>query len=92
MLIFRCTTVGQFAHELGTLRHGLFTLPDIGAVANWLFVLVMLFVEWLHRDRDHGLEITRMRSKVLRWSLYLFLLLVIYINGGETTGFIYQVF
>ena len=92
MLIFRCTTVGQFAHELGTLRHGLFTLPDIGVAANWLFVLVMLIVEWLLRDRDHGLEISRMRSKALRWSLYLLLILVIFLNGGETTGFIYQVF
>ena len=92
MLIFRCTTVGQFAHELGTLRHGLFTLPEIGAVANWLFVIVMLIVEWLHRHRDHGLDISTMRSRVLRWGVYLLILLVIFLNGGETTGFIYQVF
>ena len=92
MLIFRCTTVGQFAHELGTLRHGLFTLPEIGAVANWLFAIVMLIVEWLHRHRDHGLDISTMRSRVLRWGVYLLILLVIFLNGGETTGFIYQVF
>ena len=36
MLIFRCGSVGQFVGELNTLRHGLFTLPDIGSAANWL--------------------------------------------------------
>ena len=92
MLIFRCTTVGQFAHELGTLRHGLLSLPEIGTVANWLFAIVMLIVEWLHRHRDHGLNISTMRSRVLRWGVYLLILLVIFLNGGETTGFIYQVF
>ena len=92
MLIFRCTTIGQFSHELGTLRHGLFTLPDIGAAVNWLFVAAMLVVEWLHRRRDHGLDIANMRSKPLRWGVYLLLVLIIFLNGGETTAFIYQVF
>ncbi|MBQ6068566.1 MAG: MBOAT family protein [Bacteroidales bacterium] len=92
MLIFRCTTMAQFAHELGTLRHGLLTLPDIGAAANWLFVVAMLIVEWCQRHRDHGLEMSSMRSTVLRWGVYLLLVLVIFIYGGETTSFIYQVF
>ena len=92
MLIFRCTTIGQFTHELGTLRHGLFTLPDIGAAANWLCVGAMLVVEWWHRRRDHGLDMADVRSKPLRWGVYLLLVLVIFLNGGETTAFIYQVF
>ncbi|MBO4600502.1 MAG: MBOAT family protein [Bacteroidales bacterium] len=92
MLIFRCTTVSQFAGELGTLRHGLFTLPDIGEAVNWLFVVAMLAVEWFHRDKDHGLEIGYMRSKLLRWCIYLIVILVIFLNGGEATSFIYQVF
>ena len=92
MLIFRCTTVGQFAHELGTLSHGLFSIPSIGAVSNWLFVLLLLFVEWVQRDKEHGLEISRIGSRPLRWSIYLVLILVIFLYGGETTSFIYQVF
>ena len=92
MFIFRCTTVGQFAHELGTLRHGLFTVPDIGAPSNWLFVALMLLLEWFHRKRDHGLEIGKMRSRPLRWTVYFLLILSIFIYGGEATSFIYQVF
>ena len=92
MLIFRCGTVSQFAHELGTLRQGLFTIPDIGSVANWLFVLAMLLVEWLQRNRDHGLELATVRCQPLRWGIYLLLILLVFLNGGETTGFIYQVF
>lgn len=92
MLIFRCNNINQFVAELGSLRFGLFSIPNIGAVTNWLFVLVMILVEWYHRNRDNGLEIGYMKCKPLRWSIYLILLLIIFLNGGETTGFIYQVF
>lgn len=92
MLIFRCTTVNQFAHELGTLRYGLFSIPDIGTVTNWFFVFVLFLVEWVQRDKDHGLEMSRIQSKPLRWGIYFVLVLVIFLYGGETTSFIYQVF
>lgn len=92
MLIFRCNSINQFIVELSSIRLGFFSIPDVGAVTNWLFVFVMVLVEWCHRNRDNGLEISYMRSKPLRWSIYLLLILVIFLNGGETTGFIYQVF
>ncbi len=92
MLIFRCNSINQFVVELSSIRLGFFSIPDVGAVTNWLFVFVMVLVEWCHRNRDNGLEISYMRSKPLRWSIYLLLILVIFLNGGETTGFIYQVF
>lgn len=92
MLIFRCNTAGQFAHELSTLRHGLFTLPNVGDVVGWFFVALMLVVEWVQREKDHGMEISGLRSKPLRWCIYMLLLFCIFIYGGETTSFIYQVF
>ena len=92
MLIFRCNNINQFVAELDSLRLGFFSIPDVGAATNWLFVFVMMLVEWCHRNRDNGLEIDYIRSKPLRWSIYLILILVIFLNGGETTGFIYQVF
>ena len=92
MLIFRCNNINQFVAELDSLRIAFFSIPDVGAATNWLFVFVMMLVEWCHRNRDNGLEIDYIRSKPLRWSIYLILILVIFLNGGETTGFIYQVF
>ena len=92
MLIFRCSSINQFIAELSSVRFSFFSIPDVGAVTNWLFVFVMVLVEWCHRNRDNGLEISYMRRKPIRWSIYLILILFIFLNGGETTGFIYQVF
>ncbi len=92
MLIFRCTSVSQFIGEITSLGHGLFSIPTIGPVTNWLFVVAMLLVEWFNRRRDYGLEISHIHNKSLRWGIYLIILMVIFLNGGETTSFIYQVF
>ena len=83
MFIFRCTTVHQFVGEMETLSHGLFSVPQLGELKCWIFVGVMIFVEWLNRTKDHGLDLQ---------SVYIVLLLLIFLNGGQTTGFIYQVF
>ena len=92
MLIFRCNSINQFVAELSSIRLSFFSIPDVGAVTNWLFVFVMVLVEWCHRNRDNGLEISYMKSKPLRWSIYLILIMFVFLNGGEATGFIYQVF
>jgi D-alanyl-lipoteichoic acid acyltransferase DltB (MBOAT superfamily) len=92
MFIFRCNSINQFVAELSSIRLSFFSIPDVGAVTNWLFVFVMVLVEWCHRNRDNGLEISYMKSKPLRWSIYLILIMFVFLNGGEATGFIYQVF
>lgn len=92
MLIFRCTTMNQFVGEIETLKHGLFTMPRFGEIIFWIFALLMLCVEWCNRNRDHGLEISLVKSKALRWMIYLIIVGIIFLYGGQTTGFIYQVF
>lgn len=92
MFIFRCTTVHQFVGEMETLSHGLFSVPQLGELKCWIFVGVMIFVEWLNRTKDHGLDLQSVHKKGVRWSVYIVLLLLIFLNGGQTTGFIYQVF
>lgn len=92
MLIFRCTTMNQFVGEIATLKHGLFAIPKCGEIVYWIFVLLMLFVEWCNRNRDHGLEISSIKSKTLRWAVYLAIVGTIFLYGGQSAGFIYQVF
>lgn len=92
MLIFRCTTIDQFLGEVGTLKHGLLSVPEIGELKYWLFVIVMMFVEWWNRNNDHGLDLTAVRAKSIRWFAYIVILVLIFLNGGQATSFIYQVF
>ena len=79
--------------QFGTLRafYRFFTLPEI-RLTN-LFVVMMLVVEWLQRDKQHGLEgmdkLYVFRNKYLRPVFYALLLLLVLVYGGKHASFIY---
>lgn len=54
-----------------------------------VFVLVMLMIEWLQRDREHGLAMDRVKSGVLRYMCYLGVLALIFVYGMFNETFIY---
>jgi D-alanyl-lipoteichoic acid acyltransferase DltB (MBOAT superfamily) len=56
-----------------------------------LFIVIMLVVEWLQREKEHGLEMkNEKRYKFFRWSMYLLLTLAIFLfQSQDTTQFIY---
>jgi 1-acyl-sn-glycerol-3-phosphate acyltransferase len=47
-----------------------------------MFILFMLTVEWVQRFELHGLVLHKIKSRVWRWSVYLFLLMAIFFFGG----------
>ena len=53
------------------------------------FVIVLLVVEWLQREKQHGLQIDGIKIPLLRWGIYLSLLYCIIYHGGSQKGFIY---
>tara|TARA_R110000796_G_scaffold71409_5_gene162196 strand:- start:65371 stop:66819 length:1449 start_codon:yes stop_codon:yes gene_type:complete len=55
-----------------------------------LFIPVLFAVEWLARDRQHGLDFKPKSTwKVFRFGVYLFLILVIIMFRGDSSKFIY---
>lgn len=55
-----------------------------------LFILLMLVLEWLQRDRQHALaDLERFAGRPLRWASYYALLLVVLYHSGEEQTFIY---
>jgi len=58
---------------------------------KYVVVLVAVFFlfEWLQRNRQHALELDRVRSKPLRWAIYLLIVVMIYNYGGVQAPFIY---
>jgi hypothetical protein len=93
-IIFRSTGIHSFVHyidemlQLDTLRasYQFFTLPEMWP-AN-LFIVIMLVMEWLSRNKQHGLSIENL-NVVFRWLLYsIFVLLVVY-EGGQPAPFVY---
>ena len=98
-VIFRAESIGQAWEYLcgmmqfGTLRafYRFFTLTEL-RLTN-LFVVIMLVIEWLQRNKQHGFEgIDKMyflRNKYLRPIIYAILLILILIYGGKHAQFIY---
>ncbi len=98
-IIFRAESIGQAWEyvrgmlQFGTLRacYRFFTLPEIRLTS--LFVVIMLVIEWLQRDKQHGFEgiekLYLLHNKYLRPILYALLLLLMMVFGGKHASFIY---
>lgn len=78
--------VAVYQKMVNIFDFGLFQVTDfkIG------FVVVLLGVEWWQREQDHGLDFSRrMLPGYLRWSIYLSVILLILLYGGQANDFIY---
>jgi len=54
------------------------------------FILIMFVFEWFNRDKDYGLYFKENhKNPILRWSIYLFLIVLITLWPGKTENFIY---
>ena len=54
-----------------------------------VFVAIMLLVEWLQRKREHGLDMSGVRSGVIRYVFYVCVLALIFVFGVFNETFIY---
>lgn len=52
-------------------------------------IVVMMGMEWLQRSQDHGLVLERMKSRVLRYAIYLVLITMILWRSDPGDAFIY---
>ena len=53
------------------------------------FVALLLAVEWLQREREHGLDMSGIRYRAVRYTCYLAVLAVIFVYGVFNETFIY---
>jgi D-alanyl-lipoteichoic acid acyltransferase DltB (MBOAT superfamily) len=93
-IIFRAETMTQAVSYL----YRMFTKPFEGMSAGSLkytffFVAIMLLAEWVQRDKQHALEFVKsegiLKYRVVRWSIYMSVLMVTLVFAGEQSQFIY---
>lgn len=90
LVIFRADNVAQAFQYVG----GMFSFSGIGLENEMMmlrmaiFTLLMLAVEWRHRKSPFGLDLT-IKSHVTKFVVYLFLIAMIFIYGGNAEQFIY---
>ena len=93
-VIFRSETIGDawqyissmFGLELWKVSYRFFLYPLHGE--SW-FVVIMLMVEWLQREKGHGMVIDNVKSRLLRFIIYYIVIvsIIVFYNSGES--FIY---
>jgi len=76
----------------GVFNKSILSIPD--KLNNWLitlfFIFVLVFVEWIQRDKEHALEIRNSNvPRYFRWSFYVIIFFVIFWFGGTEQDFIY---
>ena len=86
---FRSPSVGEANDYLGLIFSGsLFEKPAVSR----LFVLLLLlfvFLEYLQRDKRHLLDIVSIRSKGIRYTIYLLVVFMTIYYAGEAQSFVY---
>ena len=53
------------------------------------FIIILQVVDWIQRKQDFGLEISNIKYRPIRWSIYLFIILIFTIFAGGQETFIY---
>lgn len=92
MLIFRSVNMSTLIALMQQMGSNWAWSIDHGATIGWILVIGMMIVEWIQRNKEFALELSGVKSRVVRWSIYLVLMFLIYWLGGGEQHFIYQVF
>ena len=96
-IIFRSTGLPSLLHyfegmcQLDTLRAGYLFFSDYSIIDKSIYVTIMLIVEWINRDKTHGLVIGKGCPKGIRILIYWAVAILVFINCPITgnMSFIY---
>jgi alginate O-acetyltransferase complex protein AlgI len=88
-IFFRADSIGQaFSYITHILSKSLMSVPKGSDVIT--FVFTMLLVEWLQRDKEHGLDFSNSNiPSYVRIIIYYVLIVIIMLFGGNQEKFIY---
>ncbi len=92
-IVFRAPSMAvAWEYLYGMFTRFTFTLPAHGN-DPLIYIGILLLVEWLQRDRQHGLQLDTdrgvFRYRVVRWTLYYALFITTFLLAGDQEEFIY---
>lgn len=89
-IIFRAENISQIGSYLYDIFDvSLFSVPKhTGIHALFVNILLLVFVEWVTRNKKHGLDIEGLPFYI-RYFVYLLFAFIMIAFGGQTTNFIY---
>lgn len=95
LVIFRADHIGQAGAFLWAMvSNGLTgaSIIDHYGMLYILFGILLLVIEWIQRSHEHALHLEAfavMRTRAMRFALYLFIILLIITFTGKSQAFIY---
>jgi D-alanyl-lipoteichoic acid acyltransferase DltB (MBOAT superfamily) len=91
-ILFRANSVGQAVdYAAGIFLSSLFTTPELVFSPYRIvpLIVVLVLIEWLNRNKEHGLQIDNIKNKAIRWIIYFAFIVIIWIFGEQKETFIY---
>lgn len=95
-IIFRADTLSMaFNYIADIFSDSLFKIPKVSgannvtAMLSLVFIILLLVVEWVNREKPFGLDIRNIQSPFVRYSIYAGILFSIYFFGADSSNFIY---
>lgn len=88
-VFFRSATVHDaFLYISKLFDYRAYHFPEID-LKPFIFIFILLLVEWVQRTKPHGLELSNVKKGFVRWFIYILVFLVILLFGANSDSFIY---
>ena len=94
-ILFRSKNISEaFTYIELLISPSLFTIPEgLHLTVILPLIAILIIVEWIQRDKQHGLQIDTIGRRPVRWLIYQCIILLILLCGSFTkTEFIYFAF
>ena len=93
-IFFRAENISHALLYIQRMSLGLFDKPEylfsFRVVKVFLWILLLVAVEWLQREKQHALEIESLKiPRIYKWAVYYLLIVFILFFGGHQQEFIY---
>ncbi len=90
-IFFRAESVTHaLAYLSGVYSTSLFSPPEVWPLSLFGLLALLLLVEWVQRDKEHGLELLELNlRRPYRWGIYFVITVIIFIFSGSQQEFIY---
>jgi D-alanyl-lipoteichoic acid acyltransferase DltB (MBOAT superfamily) len=90
-IFFRSESLtGSFEYLQRLFTPSLFSWPTLFPKGEFLWIGILIGVEWIQRNQQHGLAFEAVKwPRVVRWSLYYTLIAIIFWFAGRQQEFIY---
>ncbi|KAB1071276.1 MBOAT family protein [Tamlana haliotis] len=88
-IFFRADSLTHaFSYISNIFNKSILQFPTVD-IKPFLYVFILIFVEWIQREKQHGLELNHVKLTPVRWTIYTIVFCLILIFGAQSQSFIY---